>query len=400
MPAQFCSKLAQAVCQLLGVRKLATSSYHPNCNGGIERVNHTMAQMLAMVVNERQDDWDLHLPHVEFTCNNSVSAATGLAPNEVHMGRLPRLTLTVFDRTGVVGHQSLARDHLAYCDLATDRQKRANDIVRAHHVLTVSRVNRINSALTDALRPAPNFAVGGWAWVCSSASTIRQGVKANTDAKVLKAKLALNWTGPYEILTDGPCSAAEPPDGSPLGSNLLDLDLPSDLLDSDARRRVAIERCKPCANPHDSGDMPKYLPAGLTQYVFNNFSKKSPPYHVTQDDVSTPLQRLEVDQITGHRSVRGRGGVIAVLYKTHWAGLSEPSWEREMDLHLSRPPHFALLCRHSGPAPPNQPLIHPNADRSGTARALPQQRGALPRAGLRLCYPRRLAPSLPRHGAS
>ena len=41
-------------------------------------------------------------------------------------------------------------------------------------------------------------------------------------------------------------------------------------------------------------------------------------------------------QITGHQSVRGRGGVIAVLYKTHWARLSEPSWEREMDLHLSR----------------------------------------------------------------
>ena len=51
-----------------------------------------------------------------------------------------------FDRSGVVGHQSLARDHLAYCDLATDRQKRANDIVRAHHALTVSRVNRRNSA--------------------------------------------------------------------------------------------------------------------------------------------------------------------------------------------------------------------------------------------------------------
>ena len=51
---------------------------------------------------------------------------------------------------------------------------------------------------------------------------------------------------------------------------------------------------------------------------------------------STPLQRLEVEQITGHQTVRGRGGVIAVLYKTHWAGLSEPSWEREMDFHLSR----------------------------------------------------------------
>ena len=73
------------------------------------------------------------------------------------------------------------------------------------------------------------------------------------------------------------------------------------------------------------------------QYVLNNFSKKSPPYHVTHDDVSTPLQRLEVENISGHQSVRGRGGVIAVLYKTHWVGISEPSWEREMDLHLSRP---------------------------------------------------------------
>ena len=94
---QFCSKLSQAVYKLLGVRKVATSSYHPNGNGGVERVNHTMAQMLAMVVNERQDDWDTHLPHVEFAYNNSVSTATGLAPNEVHINRLPRLPLTISD---------------------------------------------------------------------------------------------------------------------------------------------------------------------------------------------------------------------------------------------------------------------------------------------------------------
>ena len=52
------------------MRKLATSSYHPNGNDGVERVNHTMAQMLGMVVNERQDDWDLQLLHVEFAYNN------------------------------------------------------------------------------------------------------------------------------------------------------------------------------------------------------------------------------------------------------------------------------------------------------------------------------------------
>ena len=101
---QFCSKPSLAVHQLFGVHKLATSSYHTNCNGGVKRINHTMAQMLAMIVNERQDDGDSHMPHVEIAYNSSVGAATGLAPNEVHMGRLPRLPLTVSNRTSVVGH--------------------------------------------------------------------------------------------------------------------------------------------------------------------------------------------------------------------------------------------------------------------------------------------------------
>ena len=139
-------------------------------------------------MNERQGNWDFHLPQVEFAYNNFVSSRTGLAPNEVHMGSLPRLPLTVFDRTGIVGRQSQTRDHLAYCDLATDRQKRANDIFFSHHALTASRFNRRNPDLVDALRAAPNSSVCAWASMYNSASTIRQSVKANTDAKVLSAK--------------------------------------------------------------------------------------------------------------------------------------------------------------------------------------------------------------------
>ena len=119
-----------------------------------------------------------------------------------------------------------------------------------------------------------------------------------------------------------------------MGDKLLYLDLPSDMSGADARRRDSVQRCKLCANLHDQGDMPKYLPAELTEYVLDNFSKKSPPYHVTHNDVSTPLQRLEVEKITGHQSVRGRGGVIAVMYEMHWTGLSSPYWEREVDLQL------------------------------------------------------------------
>ena len=98
--------------------------------------------------------------------------------------------------TGVAGHQSLARDQFGYCDSATDRQQRAYDIVRERHALIVSRVERRNSALPDALRPVPKFAIDGSVWVYNTAATIPQGAKTDTDAKVLKVKLSRNWTGP------------------------------------------------------------------------------------------------------------------------------------------------------------------------------------------------------------
>ena len=70
--------------------------------------------------------------------------------------------------------------------------------------------------------------------------------------------------------------------------------------------------------------------------MLHNLSKKSPPYHVTQADIVTPFQRLEVQKITRQQRVRGRVEVIAVTYETQWTGVSRPSWERRMDLQLFR----------------------------------------------------------------
>ena len=142
---------------MLGIRKLTTSAYHAMGNDGTERVNHTMAQMLSMVVNERQDDWEKQLPHVEVAYNNSVSAATGLAPNEVHLGRLPRLPVTVIECQGLSGHQGLQRDQLEYYDLARERQQLAYRLVREHQIIASSRVARANKYLSVAFRKKPFF---------------------------------------------------------------------------------------------------------------------------------------------------------------------------------------------------------------------------------------------------
>ena len=108
-----------------------------------------------------------------------------------------------------------------------------------------------------------------------------------------------------------------------------------------ARRRCSPARMSPMlqalGQPPQPWRLAEVFAGGWTQYVLNSFSKKSPPYHVIQDDVSTSLQRLEVEKITGHQSVRGRGGVITVMHETHWTGLSRPSREREVGLQFCRP---------------------------------------------------------------
>ena len=52
----------------------------------------------------------------------------------------------------------------------------------------------------------------------------------------------------------------------------------------------------------NSSDMPKYSPAALiVQYVLSYFAEKFVQifHHVTQGNISTPLQRLEVKKTTG-----------------------------------------------------------------------------------------------------
>ena len=276
-----------------------------------------MALMLAMVGDKQQPDWHIRLLHVESAYNNFVSEAIGLAPNKVHMGCLPRLPLTILDLPNIHGDQSLNRDQLVYIDVATARQQRAYRAVRELHAIYISRLGRHNAPLMDALRVLPPFSVNRWAWIYNSGATIPQGARKGTNAIVLKTKLSFNWIGPFKILAVGPALASAVPGGRPLHDKHLYLDLPSGMPGRDPKPRISVLRCKSCRNPDDIHDIPKHLLADLTKYVLNSFSTKSPPFHVTLDDIFPPPERLEVDQISGHQLVRGRGGVLAVMYETH-----------------------------------------------------------------------------------
>ena len=110
-------EFASVVNQDLDSVKKYTSSYHPQTNGMVERLNHTLCQILSYLIADDQKKWDEMLLHAISAHNNNVSRGTGLAPNEVHIGRYPRLPMTILEGSGVKGHQSEKRDRLGYFEL-------------------------------------------------------------------------------------------------------------------------------------------------------------------------------------------------------------------------------------------------------------------------------------------
>ena len=64
------------VCSLLGITKLNTTAYHPQCNGMVERMNRTLKAMLRKHAVKFGTQWDKFLPGVLWAYRNTPHDAT------------------------------------------------------------------------------------------------------------------------------------------------------------------------------------------------------------------------------------------------------------------------------------------------------------------------------------
>ena len=74
------SNLMHEICDIMGIPKTHTTSYHPQGDGQVERNNWTIQDMLAAFVSAQCNNWDLWLDAIVYTYNTSRQESTGLAP--------------------------------------------------------------------------------------------------------------------------------------------------------------------------------------------------------------------------------------------------------------------------------------------------------------------------------
>jgi transposase InsO family protein len=61
--SNFLSDLFKNTCKMLKIKKVQTTAFHPESNGGLERSHRVLAEYLRHYVREDQTDWDEWVPY-------------------------------------------------------------------------------------------------------------------------------------------------------------------------------------------------------------------------------------------------------------------------------------------------------------------------------------------------
>jgi hypothetical protein len=74
-----------------------STAYHPQTNGQRERIIQTLEDMLRACVIELGGCWDVHLPLMEFSYNNSYHSSIKAGPVKASYGRKCRTPIFLFE---------------------------------------------------------------------------------------------------------------------------------------------------------------------------------------------------------------------------------------------------------------------------------------------------------------
>lgn len=133
----FESNLIAELLRLAGVVKSHTTAYHPMGNGGTERFNRTLGNMLRTLPLKEKQQWPQQIQTITFAYNATVHETTGYAPFFLMFCRVPRLPVDimfkqVLNDPGIVDYDSYAKSLLSCLKSAMEIAQKHSSTEQQH----------------------------------------------------------------------------------------------------------------------------------------------------------------------------------------------------------------------------------------------------------------------------
>ncbi|XP_075741502.1 uncharacterized protein LOC142790849 [Rhipicephalus microplus] len=178
----FTSDLMREVNDLLAIKHLSSTPYHPMCNGLVERFNGTLKQMLRKLCQEDPKSWDQLLAPLLFAYREVPQASMGFSPFELIYGRYVRGPLNLLKKlwTGEKIEEEVKTTYGYVLDLR-DRLERT---------LKLAHENLIRAKTTQKYHYDQK----------SKSRQLKVGDRALILLPTTANKLLIEWKGPFPVI--------------------------------------------------------------------------------------------------------------------------------------------------------------------------------------------------------
>lgn len=176
----FMSHTLYQVYQLLGIKRVRTTPYHPQTDGLVERFNQTLKTMLKKFVSESGKDWDKWLPYILFAYREVPQASTGFSPFELLYAHQVRGPLDVLKESWETTAVSKKKNILTYVIKMREKLQQAS---------VLARENLIQSQEQQKL----------WYDKAARSRSFEPGEEVLLLLPTSENKLLAKWQGPYQV---------------------------------------------------------------------------------------------------------------------------------------------------------------------------------------------------------